>query len=361
MSRSKTIDQRLIRHKWVSLQCADKLKPILKGEVTLNHSKIECMKDSYKSCIWKLEINIDKQELPIILKVFKPLRRVRAESVVEKNLYRKARKLLQPFIPVIYMTKKNVNGHDLWVFMEYIEKLHGQIQFHPKYFEKIIPTLAKLHALTMSQAIIPYQKIFGQWLPRYHSKAMIEQRTEWKDQTLYYLNEAVKLPPYKDIVEPYSTLLIRLLRKGPEYFPEVQQAGCCLVHSDLQLTNMVCHNIKRRSWDIKFIDWEGGKIAPCWYDVVSLIGVYLAYKQDWKDQEEAITKRCVYLYANEMNNNGVTFGTDPMKLYQMAYLQRILQRGIYLQLKWAVTGRKEPKLLKVYLDKINDLSKLLNV
>src|SRR5690606_292643 len=107
--------------------------------------------------------------------------------------------------------------------------------------------------------------VFGQWLPHYQSRAMIEERIQLKDQTLYYLNQALKLPPYKDVIEPYSTLLIRLLKRGPEYFPEVRQAGCSLVHSDLQLTNMVCHDVKQRNWDIKFIDWEGGKIAPCWY------------------------------------------------------------------------------------------------
>lgn len=361
MSRNHEINKRLIVREWESLQCAEKLKTILDGEVTINKSNINCIKDSYKSSIWELEVIIDNRKLPIILKIFKPLRKLRTESTVEKNLYRKARRLLQPFMPIIYMTKKNVHGHDLWVFMEHIEKIQGQIQFHPKYFEKIIPTLAKLHASTMSHAILPYKKVFGQWLPCYYSKAMIAERMEWKDQTVYYLNQARKLPPYKDIVEPYSTLLIRLLKKGPEYFPEVQQAGCSIVHSDLQLTNMVCHNVNQRNWDVKFIDWEGGKIAPCWYDMVSLIGVYMAYKRDWKDQEEAITKRCVQLYAEEMENNGVTFRTDPMKLYQMAYLQRILQRGLYLQLRWAVTGRKEPKLLKVFLDKINDLSKVLDL
>ena len=171
----------------------------------------------------------------------------------------------------------------------------------------------------------------------------------------------MKIPTYRQLLDPYVSLLRRLLEKGPEYFPEVRRAGCSIVHSDLQLSNIACHHVKRQHWNIKFIDWEGGKFAPCWYDMVSLIGVYMAYRREWSDKEEAITKRCVRLYANEMQGNGVTFLTDPMKLYQMAYLQRILQRGLYLQLKWAVTGRKETKLLPIYLTKIQALSKTLNL
>jgi len=57
----------------------------------------------------------------------------------------------------------------------------------------------------------------------------------------------------------------------------------------------------------------------------------------------------------------VSFSLDPMKLYRMAYLQRILQRGLYLQLSWAVTGRKEAKLLQVYLEKTKALSKELGL
>jgi thiamine kinase-like enzyme len=361
MSGNYEINKRLIRQKWQSMQCAEKFKALMKSDVSLNHDQMECLKDSYKSSIWRLEINVDHKRLPIILKVFKPMRKQRTESTVEKNMYRKARKLLQPFMPIIYMTKKNVNGHDLWVFMEHIEKIQGQIKFHPNHFEKIIPTLAKLHASTMNQATIPYKKVFDKWLPHYDSKEMVEERLEWKDKTSYYLDQALKIPKYKGIVEPYSSLLRRLLKKGPEYFPEVRRSGCCIVHSDLQLTNMACHNVKEKNWNIKFIDWEGGKYAPCWYDMVSLIGVYMAYKREWRDEEAAITERCVRLYAKEMAKNGVIFTIDPMKLYHMTYLQRILQRGLYLQLSWAVTGRKEPKLLKVYLEKIRTLSKVLSL
>ena len=75
----------------------------------------------------------------------------------------------------------------------------------------------------------------------------------------------------------------------------------------------------------------------------------------WKDEEEEITGRCVHLYAKEMSNNGVVFTIDPMRLYRMAYLKRMLERSLYLQLSWAVTGKKEAKLLQVYVRKIEAL------
>jgi len=361
MSRVKEITARFIRRQWRSLHCADKFKPIFDGEVSLNRRRIECLKDSYKSSIWQLEIIVNGKKTPIILKVFKHTRKPRPESTVEKNIYRKARKVLQPFMPEIYMTKKNVNGRELWVFMQYIEKIQGQVRFHPKYFNKIIPTLAKLHASTMNKSLTPYWANFKDWLPHYDSDEKLKERKEWNEKTIYYLDQALKIPKYRTIIEPYSALLHRVLKKGPEYFPEVRQAGCSIVHSDLQLSNMACNNVKEQPWNIKFIDWEGGRIAPCWYDMVSLIGVYMAYKREWSKEEQLITKRCVQLYDREMKKNGVSFSLDPMKLYRMAYLQRILQRGLYLQLSWAVTGRKEAKLLQVYLEKTKALSKELGL
>ncbi len=364
MSRGRVVDKRFIRRRWRSLSCSERFSPLLegvKGQVILNHRQMTCLKDSYKSSVWKLEIIVDSKKLPIILKIFKHMRKPRPESTVEKNMYRKAKKALQPFMPQIYMTKKNVNGHDLWVFMECIEKIQGQIEFHPKYFEKIIPTLAKLHATTMSKSFDKHTHLFRDWLPDYDSKELLRERVEWNERTIFYLEQALKHPKYRIVVAPYAALLRRLLQKGPEYFPEVRQAGCCIVHSDLQLSNMTCHNVNERHWDIKFIDWEGGKFAPCWYDMVNLIGVYMAYKREWRNEEEAITERCVKLYAKEMGKNGVTFRIDPVKLYQMAYLQRMLQRGLYLQLCWAVTGKKEAKLLKVYLEKTKALSTKLGL
>ncbi|MFD0710670.1 aminoglycoside phosphotransferase family protein [Paenibacillus sp. GCM10027626] len=357
MGRVKVITKRFIRRKWRKMNFADTFKHVLNGEVSLNHRKMECLKDSYKSSIWKLEIKSGQTSMPVILKISKQLRKSRPESTVEKNIYRRARKVLQPFMPKIYLTKRNVNGHDLWVFMEYIEAVKGRVHYNPDHFDKIIPALAKLHAATMNEKFEQHEKIFADWLPRFDSPRMLTERIETNKLTLHYLDEAMKKPKLKAIVQPYYSRLRELLKKGPGYFPEVSKAGLSIIHGDLHTANMACHNLKERKWQVKFIDWEGAKFAPCWFDLVNLVGVFLAYRREWADKEEAITRRAVRLYADEMKKNGVEFKTEPLTLYRMAFLKRILERGMYLQLKWAVTGKKEAKLLKIYLKKIEILGK----
>ncbi|MCQ6559701.1 aminoglycoside phosphotransferase family protein [Paenibacillus mendelii] len=361
MSRLKEINPRLIRRKWRKMQFADAFKPILNGTVTLNHRNMKCLKDSYKSSIWKLEIKSGHTSMPVILKISKQLRKPRPESTVEKNIYRRARKVLQPFMPRIYLTKRNINGRDLWVFMEYVEPVKGQVEYNPDHFDRIIPTLARLHAATMNEKFLRHKEMFAGWLPRFDSEEMLAERVRLNKATLQHLDEAMHIPKLKAIVQPYYSLLRNILNKGPGYFPEVSQAGLSIVHGDLHTANMACDNVKELVWDVKFIDWEGAKFAPCWFDLVNLIGVFLAYRREWKDEEEEITKRCVQLYADEMRKNGVVFKTDPMKLYQMAYLKRVLERGLYLQLNWAVTGKKEAKLLRVYLEKIRVLEKKIGL
>ncbi|WP_256759891.1 aminoglycoside phosphotransferase family protein [Cohnella sp. WQ 127256] len=353
MSRAKEIDRRLIRRKWKEMNFAHEFEPFYDDEVTLNHRKMRCLKDSYKSSVWKLEIKVNQKSYPIILKISKHLRKARPESTVEKNIYRKAKKVLQPFMPQIYMTKRNVNGHDLWVLMEYIEPIKGRVKYNPDHFSKIIPTLAKLHASTMGNRIEQHERVFAGWLPRYDSQELIDERVQINQQTIYYLEKAMDIPKLKAKLNPHYTPLRKLLKRGPGYFPEVTKAGMSIVHGDLHTANIASNNIKDKDWKLKFIDWEGAKFAPCWFDLVNLIGVFLAYRREWKDEEEAITRRSVHQYAEEMRKNGVDFEIDPMKLYEMAYLKRILERSLYLQLSWAVTGKKEAKLLSVHLEKLS--------
>lgn len=354
MNRTRGIDKRLIRRTWRKLKFSKSFYFFSDKKVTLNHRKMECLKDSYKSSIWKLVIDNDTQSLPVILKISKQLKDERPESKVEKNIFRKAPKVLQPFMPEVYLTKKNVCGRDLWVFMEHIEPLKGNVQYNPDHFDKIIPTLAKLHASTMNERFDQQRKFSG-WLPRYDSKEAREERAQLKESTLYYLEEAMKNEDLNTKIKPYYSLLLNILKRSQEYFPEVRKAGYCIIHGDLHSQNIMCRNVKEDVWDIKFIDWEGAKYAPCWFDLVNLIGVFLAYRNEWEDQEAAITHRCAHLYMNEMRKNGVIFNIDPVKLYEMAYLKKILEKGLYLQLNWAVTGKKEAKLLKVYLEKVKEL------
>ncbi|MGM1048188.1 MAG: aminoglycoside phosphotransferase family protein [Bacillota bacterium] len=361
MNRTSKIDKRLIRRTWRKMKFSESFRFLSAKEITLNHRKMKCLKDSYKSSIWKLVIDADSKSLPVILKISKQLKEERPESSVEKKIYRKARKVLQPFMPKVYLTKKNVSGRDFWVFMEHIEPIKGRVQYNPDHFDKIIPTLAKLHATTVDKRFIQQEHLFAGWLPRFDSKEADEERVQLNESTLYYLDEAMKKKDLNTKIKPYYSLLQALLKKGPGYFPEVRKAGCCIIHGDLHTANIVCRNVNVNKWDIKFIDWEGAKYAPCWYDLVNLVGVFIAYRKEWKDQEEMITHRCVHLYANEMRKNGVVFNIDPVKLYEMAYLKKILEKSLYLQLNWAVTGKKEAKLLPSYLEKIKVLGKKLEL
>lgn len=363
MGRRKVINRRLIRRSWRKLHLAESLALCFNEAVSLNRRKMKCLKDSYKSSIWKLELKLEasQRRFPIILKISKQLRKKRPESIIEKKIARKARKVLQPFMPKIYLTKKNVNGHDLWVFMEYIEAIQGRVRYQPDHFAKIIPVLAKLHAATMNERFFQHERIFAGWLPRFDSAEMKRERIRLNKKTVHYLNKAMKISSLRSLLQPYDALLRRLLAKGPEYFPEVSREGLSIIHGDLNTANIVCHNVKKKKWEVKFIDWEGAKFAPCWFDLVNLIGIFLAYRREWADQEEEITRRSVKLYADEMKTHGVVFHTDPQKLYQMAYLKRILERSLYLQLNWAVTGKKEAKLLPVLLEKIKTLGKKLDL
>ncbi|WP_234032838.1 aminoglycoside phosphotransferase family protein [Paenibacillus faecalis] len=357
MNRTSKIDKRLIRRTWRKMKFSESFRFLSAKKISLNHRKTNCLKDSYKSSIWKIIIDADKKSFPVILKISKKLKEARPESTVERNIYRKAVKILQPFMPKVYFTKKNVSDRDLWVFMEYIEPIKGRVQYNPDHFDKIIPTLANLHAATMEDRFIQQEKLFGRWLPRYDSKEAREERVRLNELTLFYLDEAMKNKELNSNIQPYHSLLQALLKKGAEYFPEVRKAGCCIIHGDLHTANIACHDVNENEWDIKFIDWEGAKYAPCWFDLVNLIGVFLAYRKEWKDQEEAITHRCVHLYANEMRKNGVTFNSDPVELYEKAYLKKILEKSLYLQLNWAVTGKKEAKLLSTYLEKVRVFGK----
>jgi Predicted choline kinase involved in LPS biosynthesis len=358
-NRVRRIDKGLIRRVWRERNFGDRFKELLQGEVRLERRSMTCIKDSYKSSIWKLVVKSDVKRIRVILKISKQLRRPRPESTVERNIYRKARKILQPFMPQIYLTKRNVNGRDLWVFMEYIEPIQGRVEYGPQHFKQIIPLLAKLHASTMNERFAKQERVFRDWLPHHQSDEAKKERRRINRETRSYLRQAMKVPELRGLLQPHEALLRKLLAKGPGYFPEVTREGLSVTHGDLHTENIASNQLNKPNWQIKLIDWEGAKYAPCWYDLVYLVGVFLAYRREWQEEEEAITERAVRLYVDEMKRHGIEFKTDGMTLYRMAYLKRILERGLYLQLKWAVSGQKEAKLLPVYLQKIKSLSGML--
>ncbi|MFD2612372.1 phosphotransferase [Paenibacillus gansuensis] len=354
MAADPAITEKLIRRKWRKLGLSADFHGF-GGDVALAGTRMQCLKDSYKTSIWRLKIRAGNTKHTVILKVFKSYsRKKRPGNITELNMYRKARPLLKGAMPKIYSTHRKVNGDDRWVFMEYIRQLEGNIDYTPEQFSRIIPALAKMHARTYEDKFNKQLDTFVPWLPRYNSRTMGRNRKELQKSTLLYLDEAMKRPDLREVLSPSYKKLRRILRKGPDYFPEVVEAGQSIIHCDLSARNIGCNNVKDAVWDIKLLDWESAKYAPCWFDVIHLAGIYLGYRQEYAKQEEAIIRKCALHYAKEMKKHGITFKTDPVKLYKMAYLQLILERFLYHQLSWEIHGRKEGKLLRYFLRKIEE-------
>ncbi len=344
---------------WRELNCADKLAEHYGQPVILNDHQMENLKETTKSTIWKLEVTANQQSHPIILKIFKAP--IIEQSLIELNMYRRASGILSGLMPNIHMVQEGLNGNDVWVFMEFVPQLKGQIIFTPDRFDNIIPTLAEFHARTYNERLYTQWEVFSDWLPLYHSESEKLERQKMNKKALDYLDIAMSRPELKERLDSNYMKVKSILLQGPEYFPELIQAGKSIIHSDLQTPNIGCSNVSEANWKIKFIDWEGARFAPCWFDMFNLIGVFFAYRKDWRNDEENVVTRCAHLYAAEMLKYGIDFQEDPVRLYKMAYLQRVLERSLCLQLEWAVVGNKQAFLLEGYLEKINVWGKELGL
>ncbi len=345
---SEAINEKTIYKRWEDYGFDKSFRKWFGGDAAVDKHKMRCLKNSlgpphFKSGVWKLKVTVRKRTFPVILKVMK---KGRPGNEIEFNLYRKAEKTLRDVIPQVYSVR--TDGDYAWALTEHVRPISEQIEFHPKYFLKIVPALAKLHARTFNK----WQKdLYGDWLPFYHSDTMVKERKRMMKETLRYLDEGMKQADLKAVLEPHYHRLQKIYKKGPIFFPEVIKAGLCITHNDLQMRNMGCNDVKKCEWNIKFLDWESAKFYPCWYDMVSLIGVFFGYRQDFKKDEERILRQCVRIYAREMRKNGVKFRKDPMKLYKMAYLQRVLEYDLYYHITKGL-HRKEITLLPIFLDKI---------
>ncbi|RXZ78916.1 hypothetical protein EBB07_25165 [Paenibacillaceae bacterium] len=359
MGEEKEITGKLIGRKWRKGDFSAKVGAALQDKVYLSKEQRINLKDSFKSSIWRLEMTSRKQTYPVILKIFKTL--TRTESWIELNMYQNGAAVFDGLLPEIYFIEPEVSGDSCWVAMEYVRPLKEQVKLTPGQFANIIPSLAEMHSRTFQDRYQSWQSLFEGWLPIYEGDALQSERMVTREKAGAMLEEAMQREDLKEkLSESYPTL-VKLLERGPIYFPELIEAGQCIVHSDLQTTNMGCNQIGQSSWDIRFTDWEGAKYAPCWFDMVNLVGVFLAYRKEWRGQEEQIVKECAILYAKEMKKRGIAFRLDPVKLYKMAYLQRILEKSLYLQLHWSVNEIKNAVLLDGYLEKVNKWGKELEL
>jgi Phosphotransferase enzyme family. len=363
LGKPSSVTAEQIHSVWRQRRWRRRLRSLLGKDVKLRPKRMTCLKDTFKSSVWRLDLKTPDGTFPVILKIFKPLKRKRRESLVEKKMYLSGSKALADFMPRILLARENVAGQSAWVFMERLTPLPELVQFHPDHFDRIIPTLAKLHACTFNEKFLDVAHRFASWLPHYLSEASKKERKRYNEKCKKYLELAMEKRDLHSLIAPRYDLLKTLLDKGPIYFPQVVVAGMSVVHSDLQIPNIaVCGTITPgKPWKIKFIDWEGARYAPCWFDMVNLVGIYLSYRTEWRHKEEQILSRTATLYASEMKKRGITFPLDPPTLMKMAFLQRILEKGLYLQLNWAVTGRKEAVLLSGFLQKIERWSRELRL
>ncbi|MBE1553893.1 phosphotransferase [Sporosarcina limicola] len=339
-----------IIRQWRHFGWNDKFKNVLGKNVKLVEKKIECLKNSReKTSIWKLLVTYEMETIPIVLKIYKPP--LKENHIVEVNMYQKANKVLHEFMPKVYWIEQNVNAGEIWMFIEYVRPLRGQIKLVPKHFNNIIPTVAKFHAATFENRILQHGDIFNSWLPYYDSKSMVLERSKHIEKTKEYFDLAMKDPGLRGLVEPSYNVIQQILQKGPVFFPEMKGSGQSLIHGDLHVHNISCQNASENpDWGIRLVDWESAKYAPGWFDLVVLVEILIDFRKDWQNDAEEIRKHCVHLYSEEMKKHGITFQTDPLQLLKMTYLQRTLEKRLLNHLRRVLRGEKSA-LLERYLEK----------
>ncbi|WP_432353149.1 phosphotransferase [Sporosarcina sp. A2] len=345
-----------IVRQWKYFGWSEKLDTVLGSESHLLEGEIECLKNSReKTSIWKLMITDGKETIPIVLKIYKPP--LKENHKVEMNMYQKATRFLQEFMPKVYYMQQDVNDGEIWLFIEYVRPLRGQITLTPKHYTNIIPTVAKFHASTFENHILQHGRVSDTWLPRYDSKKLALDRSKHIEKTKHYLDLAMVEDSLREVIKPYYTNLHKMLDKGPLFFPELLENGQSLIHGDLHIHNISCHNVhESEPWRIQLVDWESAKYAPGWFDLVVLVEILIDFRKDWKKDAETIRTQCMQLYSEEMNKHGIVFQTEPLELLKMAYLQRTLEKRLLNHLRRVVRG-EESKLLEKYLEKTKSWGK----
>lgn len=349
-----------IINKWKQFSWEEKAKQVFGKNVSLAADSIECLKNTRRtSSIWKLEMKNGTEFMPIVLKIYYPP--INNKRRVELNMLQKANPVYSDLMPRLYWVEQNVNSGEIWLFMEYIEPLTNQIRLTPQAFGQIIPTVAKFHSLTFEERFINNEEIFEGWLPQYTSKMMDMERIEHIHNTMKYLDDAMKKPDLKDLVEPRYNRLQSILQKGPIFFPEILEAGQSLIHGDLHIHNICSRDASAdQNWTAQLIDWESARIAPSWYDLVVLVEMLIDFRGDWHKKEIEIREFSVNLYSQEMKKYGIIFTEDPLKLLKMTYLQRVLEKRLLNHLRKVLNG-EQSLLLNRYLKKIDVWGKELGL
>ena len=338
---------------WGALDLGTKFNAYLGKTVTLDKKNITCIKNTREiTSLWKLTvIDQDRMEpFPICLKRYKSLEKENQQ--VEINIYKNANPLLSNFMPQVYSIESQVNGKEIWLLTEYLQLLKERIKITPAYFDYTIPMVAKLHALTFESRFELHQDVFHPWLPRYLSRYMADERMHHIESTKVILDEAMRHSRLREIIEPVNKPLQKMLQKGPIFFPELIEAGQSVIHGDLNIHNLGYRlTEKNKDAPVRFMDWESAKYAPCWFDIVVLVEIYIDFRHDWHKHAETIREHSVSLYVKEMQKYGVAFRTKPLHLFKMAYLQRALEKRLLNHLRRELRGERS-ELLPRYVNKI---------
>lgn len=346
---------------WKQYAWEEKLKQVLGNKVKLVEERIECLKNSReKTSIWKLVLTDGKDHYPVVLKIYKlPLKE---NHRLEINMYKNAYNIYHEFMPQLYWLEPKVNGNEIWMFTECLQPIRGQIKLAPNHLERIIPTVAKFHAITFDKRFLQHADLFDASLPHFDSEEKVKERTKGIKKAKENLDLAMKDPNIRELVAPRYKIIKKILKKGPVFFPEITESGQCLIHGDLHVHNICCENANEdeENWKVSLIDWESAKHYPCWYDLVVLVELLIDFRSDWQQREEEIRSQCVQVYCQEMLKYGITFSEDPLNLLKKAYLQRTLEKKLSSHLQKVLDGGKST-LLKRYLEKIEVWGKELGL
>jgi thiamine kinase-like enzyme len=346
---------------WKKFNWEKKLKTVIGKKVKLVEESIECLKNTReKTSIWKLVLTDGKHFFPIVLKIYKqPLKE---NHRLEISMYQKAYNIYHEFMPKLYWLEPNVNGNETWMLTECLQPLRGQIKLAPNHLERIIPTVAKFHAITFDNRFLQHTDLFDSSLPHFDSEEKVKERTKGIKKAMENLDLAMKDPNVRELVAPRYKIIKKILKKGPVFFPEITESGQCLIHGDLHVHNICCENAneEKENWKVSLIDWESAKHYPCWYDLVVLVELLIDFRADWQQREEEIRSQCVQVYCQEMLKYGITFNEDPLNLLKKAYLQRTLEKKLSSHLQKVLDGGKSA-LLKRYLEKIEVWGKELGL
>lgn len=339
---------------WENRFFSKKLEKHFGKGVSLNEEKIVCLKETKKSSVWKLIINFQGKSLPMILKILPSPDAY--NNRVEIEMYQNTPVELKSFIPQIYHIEQNIGHGETWILMQYVYTAEKEWKMFPGVFEKIIPTLSLLHARTHEQVFNLDKQMSSKFIPIYKSNEGLKVRKRLLKSTEKYLEQAFNSPDLKDIIKPMYKRIKKCLSQGPLNFPELEDAGHSIIHGDPHMINICLQkNNPRTNDDLVFIDWESAEYTSNWFDLGHLL-MLIEFRPDWHNEEEAIIKSCVTLYTAELKKNGIVFNNDPIELYKKAYVQRILERWLFLQLRNALrdkTNESAKILIPRYLDKLD--------